>query len=69
MVWSDVGSQGWMLETAFNIQKVRGNTNPSAVSRFSYSANESFNFVGTDKGLLLVWVANDCVTNKSYYVS
>ncbi|CAH8838332.1 unnamed protein product [Trichobilharzia szidati] len=61
-------SQEWMLETEFNIQEVRGNINPTAVSCLSCSANESYNFVGTDRGWLLVWVV-DCETNKSYYVS
>ncbi|CAH8838326.1 unnamed protein product [Trichobilharzia szidati] len=61
-------SQEWMLETEFNIQEVRGNINPTAVSCFSCSANESYNFVGTDRGWLFVWVV-DCETNKSYYVS
>nr|CAH8819999.1 unnamed protein product [Trichobilharzia regenti] len=61
-------SQEWVLETEFNMHNVQGNISPTAVSCFSNSANESYNFVGTDKGLLLVWVA-DCNTNKSYHVS
>ncbi|CAH8653396.1 unnamed protein product [Schistosoma bovis] len=58
----------WVLESEFNVHGVRENVNPTALSSFSHPSNQSYNFVGTDKGLLIVWIV-DGEKNKTHYLS
>ncbi|KAH8864618.1 gem associated protein 5 [Schistosoma japonicum] len=57
----------WMLENEFNVHNVRENANPTAVSSLCISG-QSYNFVGTDKGLLIIWII-DCEKDKTHYLS
>ncbi|CAH8492679.1 unnamed protein product [Heterobilharzia americana] len=59
--------QDWVLESEFNVHSVRENVNPTAVSSFSYSS-QSYNFIGTNKGLLIIWIV-DFEKSKSHCMS
>ncbi|CAH8578928.1 unnamed protein product [Schistosoma turkestanicum] len=58
----------WVIKSEFNVHDVRENLNPTALSSFSHTSNQSYNFIGTDKGLLIVWIV-DCEKNKTHYLS